>query len=30
MKNEKEKRVKLHPVRIPFEGTTLEADLAVP
>jgi putative phosphoribosyl transferase len=30
MTNEKERRVELHPARIPFEGTTLEADLAVP
>ena len=30
MTSEKERRVKMHPARIPFEGTTLEADLAVP
>ncbi|HEX9129872.1 MAG TPA: dienelactone hydrolase family protein [Gemmatimonadaceae bacterium] len=30
MTSEKERRVELHPARIPFEGTTLEADLGVP
>lgn len=30
MTNDKERRVEERPARIPFEGTTLEADLAVP
>lgn len=30
MTNEKERRVEERPARIPFEGTTLEADLSVP
>lgn len=30
MRNGEERRVEARPVRIPFEGTTLEADLAVP
>ena len=30
MKSDKQRRVELRPARIPFEGTTLEADLAVP